>query len=75
MNPEESQTPESIDEWLAQIEEPSKPVAEPEDSSVDSEAQTETQNLLVDSQPDDAMSAPISQIEVEVATEPTEDAG
>ncbi|BAY94193.1 MULTISPECIES: DUF3086 domain-containing protein [unclassified Tolypothrix] len=74
MNPEESQTPESIDEWLAQIEEPSKPVAEPEDSSVDSEAQTETQNLLVDSQPDDAMSAPISQIEVEVATEPTEDA-
>ncbi|QIR38162.1 DUF3086 domain-containing protein [Tolypothrix sp. PCC 7910] len=76
MNPEESQTPESIDEWLAQIEEPSKPVAEPEDSSVDSEAETEEQSLLVDSQPDDAtLSAPISQIEVEVSpVEPTEDA-
>ncbi|MBD2208462.1 DUF3086 domain-containing protein [Calothrix sp. FACHB-156] len=76
MNPEESQTPESIDEWLAQIEEPSKPVAEPEDSSVDSEAETEEQSLLVDSQPNDAtLSAPISQIDVEVSpVEPTEDA-
>ncbi|MDZ7956938.1 MAG: DUF3086 domain-containing protein [Aulosira sp. DedQUE10] len=76
MNPEESQTPESIDEWLAQIQEPSKPVAEPEDSSVDSEAQTEEQSLLVDSPPNDAtLEVPISQIEVEISTvEPKEDA-
>lgn len=41
MNPEESQTPEQIDEWLEQISPENSPQEKPEDSSVESVLETE----------------------------------
>jgi FtsZ-binding cell division protein ZapB len=54
MNPEESQTPESIDEWLAQIQEQNPKVEDSEHSSVESQGETEPQSLLVDTPQNDA---------------------
>ncbi|AFY36007.1 DUF3086 domain-containing protein [Calothrix sp. PCC 7507] len=54
MNPEESQTPEQIDEWLEQIQEKNPTVEQPENSSVELVVETEKQSLLVDTPQKDA---------------------
>ncbi|OUL21518.1 DUF3086 domain-containing protein [Nostoc sp. 106C] len=54
MKPEESQTPESIDEWLAQIQEQNPKVEDSEHSSIESEVETEAQSLLDDTPQNDA---------------------
>ncbi len=59
MNPEESQTPEPIDEWLAQIGEDSSSSEVPENSSVEPVAETEAQRLLVETLPEDATLKPL----------------
>ncbi|MDZ8055171.1 MAG: DUF3086 domain-containing protein [Aulosira sp. ZfuVER01] len=76
MNPEESQTPESIDEWLAQIQEENPKVEDSEHSSVESEVETEAQSLFVDTLQNDApVELPISLAEGESSTvEPPADA-
>lgn len=76
MNPEESQTPESIDEWLAQIQEQDPKVEDSEHSSVESEGEAEAQTLLVDSPQNDAtVELLISRAENESSTvEPQSDA-
>ncbi|MBW4561731.1 MAG: DUF3086 domain-containing protein [Mojavia pulchra JT2-VF2] len=69
MNPEETQTPEPIDEWLEQIQEQNPTVEHPENSSVESGVETDEQNSLVDTPQDDAtFAAPISNAESEDAT-------
>jgi hypothetical protein len=50
MNPEESQTPEQIDEWLEQITPENSPAQKPENSSVESVLETETPSLSSDTQ-------------------------
>ncbi|MBW4644647.1 MAG: DUF3086 domain-containing protein [Goleter apudmare HA4340-LM2] len=73
MNPEESQTPEQIDEWLEQIQEPNSKVEQPENSSVEVEVETEEQTLLVDTPEDEATVAlPVANLEaVSYTIEPT----
>jgi Protein of unknown function (DUF3086) len=75
MNPEESQTPEPIDEWLAEKQEQSNAVEHPENPPVELVVETTALNLPVDTQQDDASSEqPISNTEVVDSTsEPTED--
>jgi hypothetical protein len=69
MNPEESQTPESIDEWLAQIEEENPKVEDAENSSVESEGETEAESLLMDTPENDAtVESTIFSAEVESST-------
>ncbi|MCM0592538.1 MAG: DUF3086 domain-containing protein [Gloeotrichia echinulata DVL01] len=61
MNPEESQTPEQIDEWLEQIEEQSNSSQVPQNPSVKPVAQTEADSLLVETKLEDAsLEQPIS---------------
>ncbi|MFK0730594.1 MAG: DUF3086 domain-containing protein [Gloeotrichia echinulata IR180] len=61
MNPEESQTPEQIDEWLEQIEEQSNSSQVPQNPSVKPVAQTEADSLLVETELEDAsLEQPIS---------------
>lgn len=74
MNPEESQTPESIDEWLAQIQEDKPTEAAAENSSVESEEETPAQALLVEIQPNDAtIASPIADAEDGATVEPAAD--
>ncbi|MBE9036701.1 DUF3086 domain-containing protein [aff. Roholtiella sp. LEGE 12411] len=74
MNPEESQTPEPIDEWLAQKQEQSNAIEHPENPPVELVVDTETLSLSVDNQDDAAFKQPISNAEViESTTELTED--
>ncbi|OUL21712.1 small-conductance mechanosensitive channel [Nostoc sp. T09] len=69
MNPEESQTPESIDEWLAQIQEQNPKVEDSEHSSIESEVETEAQSLLDDTPQNDAtVELPIPHAEEESST-------
>ncbi|NJR76790.1 MAG: DUF3086 domain-containing protein [Scytonema sp. CRU_2_7] len=69
MNPEESQTPESIDEWLAQIQEENPKVKDSESSSVESDGEIEAESLLVDTPQSDAtVELPISLAEEESST-------
>ncbi|MBE9050750.1 DUF3086 domain-containing protein [Nostocales cyanobacterium LEGE 11386] len=69
MNPEESQTPEQIDEWLEQIQE-QKPTVE--NSSVESVVEPAAQTPSIDTQSDDANLAPlISNSEVADSEEST----
>ncbi|BAY08058.1 DUF3086 domain-containing protein [Calothrix sp. NIES-2098] len=69
MNPEESQTPESIDEWLAQIQEENPKVEDSDSSSVDSEVETKAQSLLADKPDNEAtVELPISRTEEESST-------
>ncbi|WP_414562763.1 MULTISPECIES: DUF3086 domain-containing protein [unclassified Anabaena] len=72
MNPEASQTPEPIDEWLEQIQAENPKVDNSENSSVESVLETETETLSVDTQPDnESMTSPT---EVpDSATESTEE--
>jgi hypothetical protein len=58
MNPEESQTPESIDEWLEQTEQQKPTVAEPENSPVESTPETEVQYSLDEPQLENANPQP-----------------
>ena len=51
MNPEESQTPEQIDEWLEQIESENPNLEKPENSSVESVMETEAPTSSTDIQP------------------------
>ena len=75
MNPEESQTPESIDEWLAQIQEEKPKVEASNNSSVESEGETAAPSLLVETQQNDAtVESPISQAEEGSTLEPPADA-
>ncbi|MBD2198266.1 MULTISPECIES: DUF3086 domain-containing protein [Calothrix] len=75
MNPEESQTPESIDEWLAQIQEDKPTEAAADNSSVESEEETPAQALLVETQPNDAtIASPIADAEDVSTVEPAADA-
>lgn len=53
MNPEESRTPEPIDEWLEQLEKHNSSAETPENSSVEPVSQTETESL-VETPPEDA---------------------
>jgi hypothetical protein len=73
MNPEESQTPEQIDEWLEQIEAEKPTVEQPENLSVDLEEETQEQDLLVDMPQDDTTVAlPVATLEtVSDSVEPT----
>ncbi|BAY64235.1 hypothetical protein NIES22_43300 [Calothrix brevissima NIES-22] len=74
MNPEESQTPESIDEWLAQIQEDKPTEAAADNSSVESEEETPAQTLLVEIQPNDAtIASPLTDAEDVSTVEPTAD--
>ncbi|MBD2388210.1 DUF3086 domain-containing protein [Cylindrospermum sp. FACHB-282] len=52
MNPEESQTPESIDNWLEQIQEQTPTVEQQENPPAESVLEIEVPNPSVDSQPD-----------------------
>ncbi|BAZ29531.1 hypothetical protein NIES4074_19780 [Cylindrospermum sp. NIES-4074] len=52
MNPEESQTPEPIDEWLEQIQAPSNLVEEEDNPSAESLLETEAPSPSVDPEPD-----------------------
>jgi hypothetical protein len=64
MKPEESQTPEQIDEWLEQIPEQNPKVEQPENSSVELVVKTEAQSLLVDTPQDDTvLASPVSAVE------------
>jgi Protein of unknown function (DUF3086) len=76
MNPEESQTPESIDEWLAQIQQENPKLEDADNSSVETEGETAAQSLLVETQQTDAaVESPISHAEEEGFTvEPPADA-
>lgn len=67
MNPEESQTPEQIDEWLEQIGAEKPTVEPPENSSVELAAETEEQVLLVDTPQEDAAIA-LAPTDVEVVS-------
>jgi hypothetical protein len=74
MKPEESQTPEQIDEWLEQIQEQNPKVEQPENSSVELAVETEAQSPLVETPQDDTtLESPVSQVEptTEPTTEPT----
>ncbi len=74
MNPEESQTPESIDEWLAQIQEDKPTEAAADNSSVESEEETPAQALLVEIQPNDAtIASPLADAEDVSTVEPAAD--
>lgn len=60
MNPEESQTPEPIDEWLEQIQAENPKIDEnSENSSAESVLETDEPNFSADSQPDDANLEPM----------------
>ncbi|YAF95412.1 MAG: DUF3086 domain-containing protein [Nodularia sp. CChRGM 3473] len=59
MNPEESQTPEQIDEWLEQIQEQKPTVENSENSSVESVVEPAAQTPSIDTQSDDANLAPL----------------
>ncbi|BAY20879.1 hypothetical protein NIES2100_06230 [Calothrix sp. NIES-2100] len=75
MNPEESQTPESIDEWLAQVQEQQPKVEASDNSSVESEGETAAQSLLAQTQQNDATAeSPISDAEEGSTVEPPADA-
>ncbi|MBD2436895.1 DUF3086 domain-containing protein [Nostoc sp. FACHB-110] len=56
MNPEASQTPEPIDEWLAQIQPEDPNTEEPENSSLESVLETETPTLSAE-----ALNEPIAE--------------
>ncbi|MBE9200193.1 MULTISPECIES: DUF3086 domain-containing protein [unclassified Nodularia (in: cyanobacteria)] len=59
MNPEESQTPEQIDEWLEQIEAENPTREKPENSSVESVLEAETPTSSTDTQPNNSNLEPI----------------
>jgi hypothetical protein len=64
MKPEESQTPEQIDEWLEQIQEQNPKVEQPENSSVELAVETEAQSPLVETSQDaTTLESPVSQVE------------
>jgi Protein of unknown function (DUF3086) len=77
MNPEESQIPEPIDEWLEQIQEQNPQVENLENSGVESVEETETptssvlesptSNVAVADSPEDATTEFLSQLEPETA--------
>lgn len=74
MNPEESQTPEPIDEWLPEKQEQSNAIEHPENPPIESVVETETLSLSVDNQDDATFEQSISNAEViESTTELTED--
>ncbi|WP_193198287.1 DUF3086 domain-containing protein [Nostoc sp. MG11] len=74
MNPEESQTPEPIDEWLPEKQEQSNAIEHPENPPVESVVETETLSLSVDNQDDATFEQPIFNAEVtKSTTELTED--
>jgi Protein of unknown function (DUF3086) len=71
MNPEESQTPESIDEWLAQIQEENPKLEDADNSSVEPEGETAAQSLLVETQQNDAaVESPVSHAQEGSIVEP-----
>src|SRR5690242_14610094 len=74
MNPEESQTPESIDEWLEQTQEQNPTLKNPENSSLESVVETQAQTSSVETQLDNANSQLlISNIEVTPGDQLTEE--
>ncbi|TVP61818.1 MAG: DUF3086 domain-containing protein [Nodularia sp. (in: Bacteria)] len=75
MNPEESQTPEQIDEWLEQIEAENPKPEKAENSSVESVLEVEAPTSSPDIQPNNVKLEPIISHpgEVESATESTEE--
>ncbi|MBW4688947.1 MAG: DUF3086 domain-containing protein [Komarekiella atlantica HA4396-MV6] len=74
MNPEESQTPEPIDEWLPEKQEQSNAIEHPENLPAESVVETETLSLLVDNKNDATFEQPRSNAEVtKSTTELTED--
>ncbi|MBD6617698.1 DUF3086 domain-containing protein [Komarekiella sp. 'clone 1'] len=74
MNPEESQAPEPIDEWLPEKQEQSNAIEHPENLPVESVVETETLSLSVENQNDATFEQPISNAEVtESTTELKED--
>lgn len=65
MNPQESQTPEPIDEWLEQIQQPNPPVENPESSSVELVLETEAQTPSANTQSNQAnLELPVNDAEV-----------
>ncbi|MCG6136060.1 MAG: DUF3086 domain-containing protein [Nostoc sp. LLA-1] len=72
MNPEASQTPEPIDEWLEQIQAENPKVDNSENSSVESVLETETETLSVDTQPDNESLTSPTEVP-DSATESTEE--
>jgi hypothetical protein len=72
MNPEASQTPEPIDEWLEQIQAENPKIDNSENSSVESVLETETETLSVDTQPDNESLTSPTEVP-DSATESTEE--
>ncbi|WP_414543324.1 DUF3086 domain-containing protein [Nostoc sp. CCY0012] len=72
MNPEASQTPEPIDEWLEQIQAENPKVDNSDNSSVESVLETAAETLSVDTQPDNELLTSPTEVP-DSATESTEE--